>query len=112
MLDKSLFVSDEIHEREVELADGKKHKIWIKEILAEEYQRYAIAIHSDDESERIDSFPRLIAAALVTPDGKPAITVEQARLLKSQPMSAIKRAIEEVTIGLPKKAQTGASGTS
>ncbi|MCQ9615941.1 hypothetical protein L1889_03840 [Paenalcaligenes niemegkensis] len=70
MLDKSLFVSDEIHEREIKLADGKKHKFYFKELPAGEFRRYAFANESDDEQVRIDSMSRLVAESVVTPDGK------------------------------------------
>ena len=112
MLDKSLFVSDEIHEREIKLADGKKHLMHFKEVPAGEFQRYGLAITGEDEEAKLEAMPRLIAASLVTAEGKPALTVAQAAKLKSGPMLAIFRAVQEVSGSEPKKTPTGASGTS
>lgn len=112
MLDKSLFVSDEIHEREIKLADGTTHTLHFKELPAGEFRRFALANDSDDMQDRIDSMPRLIAESVVTPDGQKAITLEQAKQLKPEPMLAIFGAIQEINSGTKKKMVTGASGTS
>lgn len=103
MLDKSLFVSDTIHEREVELADGSKHTMYFRELPASEFQRYSFNLYSDDEQKRLDATPQLIAASLCTKEGEPAITVEQAKKLKAGPANAIFRAIHEINHPQEKK---------
>ena len=112
MLDKSLFVSDEIHEREVELADGSKHLMYFKELPGVTFRRFALDNESENEAQRIDSMARLISQGLVTKDGKPAITFEQAKKLKPAPMVAIFTAIQEVNSTRPKEIENGDSGTS
>lgn len=112
MLVKTFFVSDEIHPKEVTLADGSKHTLHFRELPAGAFRRYALDNESDDEQVRVDSMARLIAAALVDENGKPGITFEQAKRLKPQPMIAIFNAIQEVNITRPKKATNGDSGTS
>jgi len=103
MLDKTLFVSDTIHEREVELADGSKHTMYFRELPASEFQRYSFNLYSEDEQKRLDATPQLIAASLCTEDGKPAITIEQAKKLKAGPSMAIFRAVQDVNNPQEKK---------
>lgn len=96
MLDDSLFISDAVHEKEVELPDGKKHKLYFKELPAVEFRRFQVAQQSEDDEKRAVSIAPLIAASLVNADGTPAITLERALQLKPAPMNAIFTAIMEV----------------
>ena len=102
MLDDSLFVSDEIVAREVELPDGKKHKLYFKEPSAAAYRKYGIAEKSEDADVRAGSISHLIAACLVEPDGTPAITYERACNLKPAAMMAIYYAIIDISEGTKK----------
>ena len=112
MLDKSLFASDQIHEREIVLADGKKHKLYFKELPHGHFRQYALDNESDNEQVRIDSMSRLVSEGLVTKDGKRALTLAQARNLKPGPLIAIFNAIQEVNSSFKKKTVSGDSGTS
>lgn len=117
MLDDSLFVSATVHERDVELPDGKKHKLYFKEVPATEWRRFAMAERSDDEDARVNSVVILITSSLVNADGTPGITFERASMLKPAPMNAIFSAVLEVNgQGGQKKASKpgakSASGTS
>ena len=96
MLDKSLFVSTEVVEREVELADGKKHKLFFKELTAADIARYVNALNSSDEEVQVMASPKLIALSLCEADGKAAITVEQALQLKPTVIGPILDAVREV----------------
>jgi len=96
MLDKAFFVSQDVHEKEVELADGSKHILYFKEIRAVELQKFRIAQQSADEDVQAGALAKLIAAGLCEPDGKPAITYDQAVLLKPEPMNALFAKIMEV----------------
>jgi hypothetical protein len=96
MLDKSFFVSTELQEREVELADGSKHVLYFKELPAIEFRRFALAEQSDNENVRATSIAKLIAASLCDADGKLAITFEQALNLKASAMNSIFEAMLEV----------------
>lgn len=88
MIDAALFVSDKIHEKQVTLSDGSVHTLHFKELPAVEFRK----IHENDES----SMANLVAASLVDPDGKSAITVKEANKLKPSAMNAIVSAIMEV----------------
>lgn len=96
MLDESLFVSGEIHERTIELADGKKHRLYFREVAALEFRRLALAERSNDEDVRVNCVARLIAASLCNEDGSAAITADKAQTLKSGPMNAIFAAVLDV----------------
>lgn len=96
MLDKSFFVSTELQEREVELADGSKHVLYFKELPAIEFRRFALAEQSENENVKAASVAKLIAASLCDADGKLAITFEQALNLKASAMNSIFEAMLEV----------------
>jgi hypothetical protein len=96
MLDNAFFVSTELHEREVELADGSKHVLYFKELPAIEFRRFALAEQSENENIKATSIAKLIAASLCEADGKMAITFEQALNLKASAMNSIFEAMLEV----------------
>lgn len=96
MLDKSLFVSTEVVEREVELADGTKHKLFFKELTAADIARYVNALNSSDEEVQLMANPKLLALSLCEADGKVAVTVEQAQKLKPGVIGPILEAVREV----------------
>lgn len=89
MIDQSFFVSSTVQKRTVELPDGKKHDLFFKEIPAVEFRRFSLAEQSDDENVRIGSIAKLICVSLCNEDGSPAITFEQAMMLKAGAMNAI-----------------------
>lgn len=116
MLDASQFVSSTVHEREVELADGKKHTLHFRELPYIEVSRYQTGIQSDKESERAAASAKLIAACLCKPDGEDAITYDQAKRLKPAVGTAIFMAAVAVNTVAKKKPSdpeaTSTSGTS
>jgi hypothetical protein len=95
-MDQSLFISDTVHERDVTLPDGTVHKLHFKEIPAVEFRKFYNAEQSKDEDVQAASMSRLIAASLCEPDGKPAITVAQAKKLRTAAMNAIASVVMEV----------------
>ena len=96
MLDESLFVSDAVHERPIELPDGKKHVLHFKELPATAFRAYHLAEKSEDAEVRATAVARLIAASLCNPDGSPAMTFERACKLKPAPASAMLQAVLNV----------------
>jgi hypothetical protein len=96
MLNDALFVSDRIHEKEVELADGSKHILHFKELSAIEFRKFALAEQSEDNAVRAASMSHLIAASLCDPEGKPALTAQKAATIKPMAFNAIFAAIMEV----------------
>ena len=96
ILDKSNFVSADIQEREVELADGKKHKLKFKRLPGVEYYAFAIAQRSEDDDLRIKAIARLISVSLVDDDGNRVLTVEQAADLKDVVLNNLLDAANDV----------------
>jgi hypothetical protein len=96
MLDSSLFISEEVHEREVELPDGKKHTLYFKEVPASVFRKYGMAERSDDEEARAGSLSILIAASLCDKDGKPALSYERALQLKPAAATKLFEAVLDV----------------
>jgi hypothetical protein len=92
-LAKSLFVSDEIHEKEVSLPNGEVHKLHFKELSAVEFRKFQMAEFSEDDDVKATSMAKLISSSLVEPDGKPALTMQQALKLNSAATNAIISAI-------------------
>jgi hypothetical protein len=95
-LHDSLFISEQVHEREVELPDGNKHTLYFRELPAADFRKFHLAEQSDDENLRANSMIRLVAASLCEPDGKRALTVERAAKLKPQALGAIFAKVLEV----------------
>lgn len=116
MLDQSFFISADLHEKEVELADGSKHKLHFRELPYIDVSRYQAGIQSGDENERAAASAKLIAASLCNPDGSPALTFEQASKLKPAVGTTIFNAAVAVNTPTKKKPsspeQTATSGTS
>lgn len=96
MLDDSNFVTDQVHERTVTLADGKEHKLYFREVPAGVYEMAMTAMRSEDPDTRKGGVPRLIAASLCEADGSPAITVEKAAQLKPGVSLALANAAFEI----------------
>lgn len=96
MLDSSLFVSEEVHEREVELPDGKKHVLYFKEVPASVFRKYGLAERSENEEVRAGSMSILIAASLCDKDGKPVLTYERALQLKAAAATKLFEAVLDV----------------
>ncbi|WP_049400006.1 phage tail assembly chaperone family protein, TAC [Stenotrophomonas maltophilia] len=96
LLDPSLFISDDVHEREVKLADGSKHTFYIREQEAGVLRGFFTGQSSEDPDKQAESMARLIAKAICAPDGKPALTLAQAKRLKFAVQIALTKEISEV----------------
>ena len=112
----AFFVSSQVHQRDVELADGTVHKLFFREVPAQVYRKFQIAEASSDEEVRSGSLAKLIAASLCEEDGSEAITYEQACNLKASASSALIDKVLEVNgrkpgNDSPPRVPTG-SGTS
>lgn len=102
-LSESFFVSEKLHEKTVELSNGEKHVLHFRELPGSEFSRFRDHQNSDDQEVRIMAIPRAIQASLRTPDGKEAITTEQAMKLKAPVMNALLTAAMEVNTFTEKK---------
>ncbi len=96
LLDPSLFISDEVHEREVTLADGSTHTFYIREQEAGVLRAFSLGQVSDDPDKQAESMARLIAKAIASPEGKPVLSLSDAKRLKFPVQIALARAISEV----------------
>lgn len=116
-MDQSLFITDALHEREIELADGSKHVVHLREIPAGKFRRFQDAERSKDEAVRETSIAHLIAASLCNPDGTAAMGVDQAARFKPSVSGQLVQHILDVNgFGPEKKASpsetASGSGTS
>ncbi len=95
-LPAAMFVSDEIIERDVTLADGSTYTFHFKALSHIEFNKWALALASKDESVRDQANSRLVQLSLVTPDGKAALTAAQADKIKPVVMRKLSDAISEI----------------
>lgn len=95
-LDDSFFISDELHERPVKLADGQEHIVHFREVGLAKVRGFQLAQHSDDEDVQAGAIARLIAASVCDPDGKQAMSYERATTLKPQAATALIAVILEL----------------
>lgn len=109
-LDKALFVSAEVFEREVELQDGTKHVLHFKQLAAVEFRRYLNATNSLDEDVAAACMAKLISQSICEPDGKPAVTFKQALQLTPNAERAISAAVLDVN-GMGKKKDEPGKGS-
>lgn len=87
-LSKDFFVSPEIGEREVKLPGGVQ-KLWFRKVSSFDWERFLSAARSQDIDQRALRTHILIAAALCDPDGKAALTIEDAQKLVPDVAAAI-----------------------
>jgi hypothetical protein len=96
MLDKSLFISDDVQQREIELADGSKHTMFFKQVQASVFRKFGMAERSEDQDVRAGSMAVLIAASLCDEKGEPVVTYDQALRLKPEVSTRFFNAAMEV----------------
>lgn len=77
----SIFVSAELHEREITLPDGSAAKFHFRKVSAIDWNQYQMALSSDDGDVKAEALIRLVMHSLCEPDGKRALTWEQATRL-------------------------------
>lgn len=94
--DKFFVDPAKVEEREIELGDGTKEALHFKQLDSVTLERYAMWANSADEEVAASATHRLISMALVEPDGQPAISFEQAKLLKRPIVQRMLAAIFDV----------------
>jgi hypothetical protein len=115
-LNESFFVSEKLHEKTVTLPDGSDHILHFREVPAPVFIRFREQQRSEDETTRAHAVANLLAASLCEPDGKPAITVEQALKLNVSAAQALMNAVMEVNVfqgkkPSPSEAESGSSSS-
>lgn len=103
MLDDSLFVSAELHEREVQIGKGKKVRLHFRELPAVEFIRFHSAQSESDANARAGAAAKLIAASVCNPDGSLAMSYEKALTLKAGALNAIFSVVLEINGSEPGK---------
>lgn len=96
ILTDDMFVSDSIIEHPVKLGDGKERTMYFKPLTAIEWKQHMEAENSKDPKVRKESAARLIAKCVVEPDGRRAMTPQQAARLKPAVSGAFFMAILEI----------------
>jgi len=96
MLDPAFFISAELQARPVTLPDGSVHTMHFRELPHTQFRGFLEANRSKDEAVRLAAVSRLIVDSLCNPDGSPAITLEQAALLKPAAANAIAEAALDI----------------
>lgn len=107
----SFFVSDQVHERKVKLADGSEHVLYFKEVPATVYRKFQIAESSDDEDVRASSLAKLISASMCEADGSPAMTFEEACRLKGPVSNELVSKVLEVNGKAPAAGENLGNGS-
>lgn len=95
-LDPDLFVTEQIHERPIELPNGRTATLYFRELTTAELRRYRMDEQSEDETVQLNAMARLICLSLVDPDGKTALTYDEATHLKPRVTDKIIAAIMEL----------------
>jgi len=102
-LPDTFFVTPTIHARPVKLGDAE-HVVHFRELPALDFKIWREQENSDDAGVRLLAMTNLLVAGVCDPDGSRALTIEQAKLLKPDPMTALVAALLEVN-GSTSKAQ-------
>ena len=92
MLDKSLFVSTEIVEREVEFANGFKQKLYFKELTDEKVRPFFVRLGADEAKARYE----IIAESLCDSNGAFVASVDDVKKLKAIVINTLIGVISEV----------------
>lgn len=96
MLGDAFFVSPSVNKRTVTLADGSVHELYFRKVSSYDYSRFIAHAGSKVPDERAEAANILVAASLCEADGKPVLTVEKARSLKSEALDPLFTAALEV----------------
>ncbi|MFC3340012.1 hypothetical protein [Paracandidimonas soli] len=99
ILDEANFVSEDIHEREVELGDGKKHLLRFKRLPGVEYYAFVTAQQSRDDDTRARAVARLVSVSLVDAVGDRVLSVERAAALKDSVLNRLLATINKINQG-------------
>lgn len=101
---QGFMVRAEAQARTVQLPDGTKHELHFKQLPAAAFRGFFNAVARRNEEEQSRAMAQLIAQSLCTPQGEPALTVEQALQLTVAAERALTEAVLDVN-GLGEKAE-------
>ena len=84
MLGDAFFVSPSVNKRTVKLADGTEHELYFRKVSSYDYNRFIQNWTSKVPDERAEAPHLLVVASLCESDGKPVLTMDKAKQLKSE----------------------------
>lgn len=102
-LPDSFFASPSILARQVKLGHNE-HTVHFRELPALEFKTWRDNENSEDANVRHLAMTNLLVAGVCDPDGSPALTLKQAKLLKPGPMTALIEALMDAN-GVTSKAK-------
>lgn len=88
MLGNAFFKSDAVHKRTVSLG-GQEHDLYFQRVSAYDMGRFAHHFNSADPNYKAEAACILVAASLCEADGKPVLTIEKARELTPEALTAL-----------------------
>ena len=94
-LDSSFFVSEAVHEQVVKLGN-EEHILHFRELPAVEFLKMQAHLQSVDEDVRDAAMCKIVAKSVCNPDGKLAMTEDQALNLRTDALNALFTAILKV----------------
>lgn len=106
MLNEQFFISDEIAEKEIELADGSKHILHFKQLPNTAFEKYAMWLNSADEDVVSKASVRLLVMGLCDAEGKAVLNAEQAERIKPTVVKNMVKALFDAN-GYGAKAKKG-----
>lgn len=110
LTDDMFATPDTVIEHLVKLGDGKERTMYFKPLTAIEWKKHMEAENSKDAKVRSESAARLISKCVVEPDGRRALTPQQAAQLKPSVSGAFFMAILEINDIFKVPAPTGDDG--
>lgn len=102
-LPDSFFASPNLLERPVQLGD-EKHTVHFRELPALAFKEWREQENSENANVRHLAMTNLLVAGVCNPDGSPALTLDQAKLLKPVPMTSLVEALLDAN-GVTSKAK-------
>lgn len=103
MLSDKFFISKDIVERKITMADGTEEVLFFKQLPNSAFERYALWCNSSNEDVVATAGARLLVLGLCEPDGKAAVDLATAERIKRPVMLSLLSALLDVN-GYGKKA--------
>ena len=82
MLNENFFIPATVEERPITLDDGTVHVLHFRHLDVATFELFAMQTASRDDTVASHAAARLVVAGLCTPDGKPALKLEDAIRIK------------------------------
>lgn len=94
-MNSDFFAKPVVEEHPVEI-NGVEEKLWFRKVSAYDWSRYLHHLMSGDVNQRASAQYVLIAASVADPDGKQAMTVEEAQTLRPEVAEPLYKKVSEL----------------